>query len=230
MGLGRNRWEAMVREIRIYFEGDPVLQPAFGDFLRDIRDRARAKKIRWTIIASGTRSRAFLDFQDALIDHPDAFNILLVDAEEAVLQNHTPWEHLHHRQQDRWWQTPTIDASHCHLMVPMMEAWFLADLPLLKDYYKQGFNEKVIPKISDVEKIGKKKIETSLKEATKNTTKGPYHKTRHAPHILKQLSVEKVRKAAGHCERLFRRLTEVIDPTPPTAIDESPQSTGPNPT
>lgn len=218
----------MVREIRIYFEGDRVLQPAFGDFLGEIRDKARAKKIRWTIIASGTRSRAFLDFQDALIDHPDAFNLLLVDAEEPVLQNHTPWEHLHHRQPDRWWQTPKIDATHCHLMVQMMEAWFIADLQLLKDYYKQGFNEKVIPKASDVEKIEKEKIETSLKEATKNTTKGPYHKTRHAPEILRELNVEKVRRAAGHCDRLFRTLVEIIDPPPPTAVDESTQSTGPN--
>ena len=217
----------MVKEIRIYCEGDRALRPSLGSFLSGLRDKASDKGILWEIVACGSANRTFENFRDALTDHPDAWNLLLVDAEEPVV--HHPWEHLRLRKQNRF-QPPKIDASHCHLMVQMMEAWFIADPQLLREYYKQGFNDKVIPKASDVEQIGKEKIETSLKEATKNTTKGPYHKTRHAPDILRLLNVERVRKAAVHCDRLFRTLAEIIQPPTTPALDESPQSSGPNPT
>jgi hypothetical protein len=196
----------MVREIRIYFEGDRALQPAFGVFLAEARERARARNIRWSLIACGSRSRAFLDFQDALDDHPEAFNLLLVDSEEPVVQ--PPWEHLRCRQQDQW-TPPRIDDSHCHLMVQMMEGWFVADVQALKDYYKKGFNAKVIPKGVNVEQIEKEKIDTALHEATRKTSKGKYDKTKHAPEILQRLNVAKVRKAAPHCDRLFKTLTEI---------------------
>ena len=183
----------MVKEIRIYFEGDRTLRPSLGIFLSSLRDKASERGILWEIVACGSANRAFENFRDALNDHPEAWNLLLVDAEEPVV--HSPWEHLRRRRQNQF-PPSKIDDSHCHLMVQMMEAWFLADLPLLKDYYKQGFNDKAIPKQAKVEKIEKDKIETSLKVATKNTTKGPYHKTSHAPEILRRLNVAKVRKAA----------------------------------
>lgn len=209
----------MVKEIRIYFEGAKFLRPALGDFLSDVRQQATKKQIQWNIIASGSRGRAFDDFRAALNNHPDAFNLLLVDAEAPVV--HTPWEHLRRRQLDQWPQ-PDADDSHCHLMVQMMEAWFVADVQALKDYYKQGFNENAVPGTSDVEKIAKDQIEIALKEATRKTSKGKYHKTRHAPAILSLLNVDKVRQAAPHCDRLFKTLHEIIEPSSPPTPEDPP--------
>jgi Domain of unknown function (DUF4276) len=147
-------------EIRIYFEGDRQLRPALGSFLGDLRGRARQQRIRWEIIACGPRLLTFNSFKRALIDHPDAFVLLLVDSEGPVELG--PWEHLKRRQGDEW-ELPGVDDSQCHLMVQMMEAWFIADIDALKEYYGQGFNEKAIPKNSDVEQIDKEKVLQGLR-------------------------------------------------------------------
>ncbi len=94
----------------------------------------------------------------------------------------------------------------------MMEAWFLADVSALKAYYKKGFNETALPKDINVERIDKVRIESALKEATRHTSKKQYHKTKHAPEILRLIDVGKVRSAAPHCERLFKTLADLIEP------------------
>jgi hypothetical protein len=202
----------MVTEIRIYFEGDAALQPALGEFLRGFREKARKNHIRWQLTAAGDGARVFRAFERALDQYPDAFIILLIDAEGPVLD--PPWEHLlRHRIASR--RLPGVDDSHCHLMVQMMETWLLADVDALANYYRQGFNRGAIPNQADVEKIDKKRVENALHDATRNTAKGVYHKTRHAPDILKLLNPEKLRKASPHCDRLFRTIAELIEPTSP---------------
>jgi hypothetical protein len=51
----------------------------------------------------------------------------------------------------------------------------------------------------------------SLKQATRQTQKGRYHKTQHAPRILESLDPTKVRRAAPNCDRLFRELLAKLD-------------------
>src|SRR2546428_320644 len=74
----------------------------------------------------------------------------------------------------------------------------------------KGFNENALPK-SPVEQIAVKDLIDGLKKATATTTKGKYHKTKHAPEILKKLNVAKVRQAAPYCDRLFKTLAEKMD-------------------
>jgi hypothetical protein len=126
-----------------------------------------------------------------LEDYPDAFNILLVDSEAAV--NKPPWDHLKSRDN---WDSPSVDDTHCHLMVQAMEAWFIADIDTLKKFYGQGFRENSIPRNPNVEKIDKDSLEPSLKEATRNTVKGEYQKIQHASKLLELLNVAKVREAS----------------------------------
>ena len=47
-----------------------------------------------------------------------------------------------------------------------------------------------------------------LKAATKDTPKGPYHKTRHAPALLQSIQPALVRKAVPNCEPLFTLVLE----------------------
>jgi hypothetical protein len=58
----------MVTEIRIYYEGDRLLQPGFHSFFTTLRDRAREKRCGFHLIAAkGTPCR---DFQVAIKTKP----------------------------------------------------------------------------------------------------------------------------------------------------------------
>lgn len=200
-------------KIRIYIEGGGddnntkrQIRQGFSNFLKELVDIARNKRIRWQIIICGSRHHAFRDFKNALESHPDAFNVLLVDSEAAV--NKTPWEHLKDRDK---WESLDVDDTHCHLMVQVMESWFIADIDALKRFYGQGFKENAIPKNPNVEKINKLELESALKIATKDTSKGEYHKIKHGAILLAQVNVTKVRSASPHCDRLFKILAEKMD-------------------
>jgi len=109
------------------------------------------------------------------------------------------------------WQTKLFDDAHCHLMVQMMESWLIADGAALRKFYGQEYKENAIPKNPDVEQLEKSVIMAALKDATRNTSKGEYHKTRHGFKILGQLEVSKIRNAAPHCDRLFKILIEKMN-------------------
>lgn len=202
----------MVSEIRIYVEGGGMggeskarFREGFGHFLAEIVEVVRAKRIRWSIVASGSRREAYKDFLTALETHPDAFNVLLVDSEGPV--DTVPPKHLEARD---GWDLSGIDDERCQLMVQMMEAWLVADPEALRGFYGHDFNLGAMPKNPDVEAVDKKTIAASLDAATKNTTKGRYHKIRHGPQLLAKLDAGTVRKRARHCDRLFAMLTEKI--------------------
>jgi len=203
-------------EIRLYVEGGgdqkdtkARLRTAFGAFLEELRDRAREKRVHWSIITCGGRASTFDDYQTALRSHPRAFNVLLVDA-EAPVSCDSPWEHLKSRPGDEW-DNPGVADKHCHLMVQTMEAWLIADREKLREYYGPGFHENSLPNNPNVEEIAKDALEQALKKATHKTTKGPYHKTRHAPEILERIRPDEVKKRATFCRRLFDTLGSQID-------------------
>ena len=131
---------------------------------------------------------------------------MLVDSEAPV--NKASWEHLKDRDK---WESPDVDGTHCHLMVQVMESWFIADIDALKRFYGQGFKESAIPSNPKVEKISKLDLELALKIATKDTSKGEYHKIKHGAILLAQVNVAKVRSASPHCDRLFKILTQIMD-------------------
>ena len=205
----------MVREIRIYAEGGgdqrsgkAAVQEGISKFLSSLKEMARERHIRWHVVACGSRQSAFEDFEIALKQHRDAFNILLIDAEGPVTRS--PWEHLQDRDH---WSIQGIRDDHCHLMVQTMEAWIVADLETLKRFYGQGFNENPIPRRKDVESIPKADLEHALMQATKDTQKGEYHKIRHGPKVLALVDVSKIRNRAQHCDRMFTILSNKIGET-----------------
>jgi hypothetical protein len=200
----------MVKEIRIYIEGGgdkkdtkKAIRIGFSEFLKELRQIAQKNRIRWQIIICGSRQNAFGDFKNALKANPNAFNVLLVDAEAPV--NTTPCQHLKFRDD---WDLLNIDDDHCQLMVQTMESWLIADIETLKKFYGSGFKESIIPKNPEVEKIDKKLLESCLKAATRHTKKGEYHKIQHASKLLALLEVDKVRQVAPHCDRLFTTLIQ----------------------
>lgn len=194
----------MVSEIRVYFEGDKKLRPGFHGFFRNVVDAARERSIRFQLIAGG--SGAVADFMKAIEDHPESFLILLVDSEGPAPDD--PRDRLRDR---RDWQPPSdVDRDQVHLMVQLMEAWFLADKEALATYYGRGFRQNRLPPNPRVEEIPKADVENGLKGASGETQKGEYHKTRHAPDLLSRIDPSLVCGAAPACKRLFDTLEGII--------------------
>ncbi len=172
-----------------------------------MKETARAKRIRWQIVACGSRNNAYDDFNTALQQHPAAFNVLLVDSEGPVLQK-TPWVHLQQRDQ---WQNPGVGDAHCHLMAQAMEAWIIADTDAVAAYYGQGFHRGALPANQNVEAIDEDALEAALVAATRHTQKGRYHKIRHGAELVGRLNPTLVRQKAGYCDRLFSTIEAEID-------------------
>jgi hypothetical protein len=201
-------------EIRIYVEGGgdskdskAEIRRGLGKFLEELREKARSQRIRWNITACGSRKNAYDGFKLAQEKHPNAFNVLLVDSEVPVTS--CPFEHL---ASSDGWQTSVLLNDRYHLMVQIMEAWFIADVENLRVFYGIGFNINPIPKRRDVEQIDKGTILSELAAATRNTQKGEYHKIRHGAKLLGLIDSSHVKQVSPHCERLFQVLSKKMQP------------------
>lgn len=205
----------MVTEIRLHIEGGgdgketrAALRRGFGVFLSELRESARRRSVRWSIVVCGGRHSAIRDFRIALGTHQNALNLLLIDSEGPASQA-GPWEHLASQTGERWQKLDANDDQ-CHLMVQTMEAWIIADVDALRSYYGQRFNANALPRTRDVEQIAKGTLFAALRDATRNTQKGGYHKTRHAPQLLERIQSNIVRSRATYCARLFKVIEEAI--------------------
>ncbi len=199
-----------MKELRIHCEGGgdgPGTKDPFRNgmraFLKPIIELLRHQQIGFELVVCGGRQAAYDSFKNGLHRRPEAFNVLLVDAEALVAKSHTPWQHLKARD---GWLTPACSDEQCFLMVQAMEAWFIADVDALRKFYGQGFNAKALPKNPQVELIAKDALEPALIKASSKTQKGEYKKIRHGAKLLAQIDSGKVRKASPHCDRLFTTL------------------------
>jgi hypothetical protein len=166
-------------------------------------DRLLGERPKPRIVASGSRDEAYRDFRRSLSDAYDGFAVLLVDSEHPVPAGKTVTAHL--RDRDHWTDLPN---GQVHLMVQCMETWFLADKAVLAQYYGDGFRQSALPPNPIIEAISKTDVFEGLHRATAETTKGPYHKTRHAFEILERLDPEAVGRQSPHAAALFATLLE----------------------
>jgi hypothetical protein len=196
----------MVKETRIYVEGGggkeskALMRRAFGRFLSELGPEAWEHEHELQIVACGSREATYEKFQRARKEHPHAFNVLLVDSDGPV--ETTPRHHL----AGGGWKLGSARDEQVHLMVQAMEAWLMADPDTLARFYGQGFAPSALPRTQNVENIPKNDLLPALRRATRGTSKGEYHKTRHAFDILARLNPEKVRSRAPHCARLFETI------------------------
>lgn len=155
------------------------------------------------VVACGGRDEAYKDFRSSH-DSGTAIALLLVDAEDPVTAK-SAWQHLSLR--DTSWERPpdSIDDQF-HLMVQVMESWFLADRVALADYYGAGFRSTAIPQWQNIERVPKSNVYDKLHKATRGTGKGRYNKGRHSFEILRRLNPEKVVDASPYAKRFIDSL------------------------
>jgi hypothetical protein len=201
-----------VRKIRIYVEGGGnkdgkgAVRQGMARLLASLPSLADEHRPR--VIACGSREDTFDSFQTARRSHPEALNLLLVDAELAV--HGEPRSHL---QEHEGWDLGEATRDTCHLMVQVMEAWLIADPETLAAFFGEGFRDNALPGGQDVEQVRKTDLMNGLRMATRDSRRGRYHKIQHGPKVLGRLDPRKVWDRAQHCDRLFRFLEGAITAT-----------------
>ena len=158
------------------------------------------------VVACGSRGNAYQSFQKAHTSgNVDA--MLLVDAEGPVTAAGS-WQHL--KTSDNWNRPNGTTDDQCHLMVQVMESWFLADADVLASFYGQNFRSQDLMANPDIERVSKQDALGRLAQATRNTKKGSYKKGADSYQILEKLDPDKVRKASAHADRFIRALSAPI--------------------
>lgn len=171
----------------------------FSNFFSKAGLMGRMPKVK----ALGGRDQAFHEFCNEINKAvPNQLTILLVDSEGPVTETRTAWQHLSHR--DNWERPAGVTDNQVHLMVQIMESWFLADKDCLADYFGQGFNSQALPSNLDIEAISKQDILDKLEAATRQCVqKGSYSKGKHSFEILAAIDPGKVIAASPHASQLI---------------------------
>lgn len=200
--------------MKLYVEGGgdaktlrTACRNGFSEFFRKAGFSGRMPRI----VACGGRQNAYDSFCTAVGCGQEA--MLLVDSEspvKAVYRHESavqwkPWEHLRNRPGDRWNVPAGATDEDCHLMVQCMEAWFLADVATLQNFYGQGFNANALPAQGNrIESITKGWIYSSLANATRSCkTKAIYGKGEHSFKLLALISPALVMTASPWAKRLI---------------------------
>ncbi len=154
------------------------------------------------IVACGSRNNAYDRFRTAHTGGGETA-MLLVDAEEQVTAQ-GPWQHL--KDRDHWDLPSDATDEQCHLMVQVMESWFLADADALESYYGTNFRRQALPPNRNIEDVLKQDVYDGLVRATRDTQKGRYSKGRHSFEILERLDPEKVVEVSPYAKRFIDTL------------------------
>lgn len=190
-------------KVTVYVEGGgdgrelkSKCRQGFSTFFRNARLGERLPRI----VACGSRHQAYDKFCSAVARWPDDFNVLLVDSEGPVVATE-PWGHL--RQRDGWNRPAGAREDSAHLMVQMMESWFLADRDCLARYFGDGFRASALPAPQHaIEDISKEELERALQESPRRSHKRRYAKGRDSFALLGQLDAAKVLAASPHAHKL----------------------------
>ena len=192
--------------VKLYVEGgggSKELRTACRKAFTKFVERAGAAGKMPRIVACGGRKNTYDSFVTAHISTNGAA-MLLVDAEEPVTALGT-WEHLADR--DNWPRPTDATDEQCHLMVQVIESWFLADVDGLASFYGNDFKRGSLPQNPNIEQVSKQDIYNGLAHATRHVTKGRYSKGKQSFELLAKLDPAKVRNASPYADRLIRALT-----------------------
>ncbi len=204
---------AKMVKVKIYVEGggdagSPLRNDCRRGFIAFFEKAGFAKRMP-KVVACGSRVEAYDKFCKAVAQRGTDVPLLLVDSEGPVgawnpSTPGVPWAHLRDREGDQWKRPGGATDDSVHLMVQMMESWFLADRECLARYFGADFNENLLPAPQqNLEEVPKADVERALKDSTRQCKKkGRYDKGEHSFQLLRQLDVSRVVEASPYARRL----------------------------
>lgn len=199
--------------LAIYLEGGgnaagskAKLRQGMSRFLREPCDLARARRLRWKIVACGGRDQAMRWFRNSVRHGGGWVSVLLVDAEGPLRTS--PRQHLSARD---GWDLRSVRGSTVQLMVQTMETWIVADPAALVAYFGQNFAHNSLPgPDADLEAMDRVQVAQLLKDSTKRTSKREYKKIRDGSALLARIDPETVQGRCPSCARLFDTLRALL--------------------
>ncbi|MFM2058285.1 MAG: hypothetical protein RLY71_2670 [Pseudomonadota bacterium] len=202
--------------VKLFVEGGgdaSALKTACREGFTTFITKAGIKK-RPRVVACGSRRDAFESYCTAIAQGEAA--MLLVDSEASVSLRHqagtsdqwNPWAHLKARPGDDWDKPVGSADTDCHLMVQVMESWFLADRNSLKIFFGNGFKENLLPPAArPIEGIAKADVYRALELSTANCkTKSSYGKGEHSFKLLARIDAAPVTAASPWAQRFIDQL------------------------
>ena len=198
----------MVAEVTIHFEGHSNLRPGFHKLFEPHVNHARQQRIRFKLIAGGSRTEAVKDFQRSCRSQPSNVNILLIDSEGPIPDTASAIQSL--RAQRFWDGSVACDDDQVNLMVQAMEAWFIADPQALVNHFGQDFSIKALPSPQNAESVSPSDLTTAIHEGLRNSGRRRYDKVTDGVKLLQLIDRVKVGQYCQHFQRLMDYLSRQI--------------------
>lgn len=189
----------MNRSVTVYIEGGgdssdarAQLRAGFDALFRPQKERAAQNRVSLKFVCCGPRNEAHATFVNFRRRTPSDVAGLLVDSESPIDTQKDVTTHLAKRD---GWSFDDAQKLNVRLMVEAMEAWILADLNAVQEWFKAEIT--LAAKKTDL--IEKAKLVEHLDaaagaadKAAKRPKKRRYGKLTDAPALLKRLNPETV--------------------------------------
>ena len=198
----------MVTEVTIHFEGHSNLRLGFHKLFEPHVNHARQKRIRFNLIAGGSRAEAIKDFLRSCRLQPSNVNILLIDSEGPIPDTTTAIQSL--RAQSFWDGSVDCDDDQVNLMVQAMEAWFIADPQALINHFGQDFSVKALPSPQNAESVSPSELTIAIRKALRNSSRRHYDKVTDGTKLLQGVNHVQVGQYCRHFQRLMDYLSRAF--------------------
>ena len=198
----------MVAEVAIHFEGHSNLRRGFHKLFEPHVNHARQQRIRFKLIAGGSRTEAVKDFLRSCKSQQSNLNVLLIDSEGPILDTASAIRSL--RSQSFWDGSVACDDEQVNLMVQAMEAWFIADPQALINHFGRGFNIKALPTPQNAESVSPSDLTIAIRKGLRNSGRRRYDKVTDGLKLLQLVDHAKVGQYCQHFQRLMDYLSRAI--------------------
>ena len=172
---------------------------------RKLVEKAGFTKKMPGIVACGGRDMAFENFKTALESRePTNYPILLVDSEDAIAENTTPWNHL--RARDNWLRPQHASDDQAQLMVTCMETWIMADRAALREVFGAPLQDSALLSEVNLEQYGRHQVQQPLEHATRNCDRKAYKKGKRSFQVLETINPNILKQRLPHFKRFIETL------------------------
>ena len=193
--------------MNIVFEGSSNLRPGFSQLFQSHVNRARAKRLRFKLVAGGPGTETIKDFLRFCSTEPSSLNVLLIDSEGPVTDT-IRYISDSIRSLSMWNAGVSCSDEQIHLMVQAMEAWFVADPQSLSRRFGQNYSTRHLPSPESAETVSTADLLTAIRRGLpQSRRRRGYDKVSDGVELLRLIDVEVVSQHCGH----FRRLWTFLD-------------------